>query len=165
MHKPRLPNRIPDNLEVGTKAAYSRTFTEADVALFIGVNWDINPLHTDDEYVSATPFKQRILPGLLTASMLTHIGGLWAFVAKEMELEFVAPIFIGDTITAHAEIIEMDQEKAWILLGCHCTNQQGVEVLRARIGRIPWNFRKLGVMSMKMPTASRGVLWLFSIDL
>lgn len=137
MQRPRLPNRIPDKIEVGAKVAYSRTFTEADVALFIGVTWDINPLHTDDEYASATPFKKRILPGMLTASMLTHFGGLWAFVAKEMEFEFVAPVFIGDTITAHAEIIEMDQEKGWILLRCRCINQEGVEVLRAKISGFP----------------------------
>ena len=42
-------------------------------------NLGVNPLHTNDRYVSELPFQQRIVPGLLTASMLTHLGGLWSF--------------------------------------------------------------------------------------
>ena len=109
---PVLPLRIPATNQVGSCAAFTRTLTEADVSLFIGVTWDVNPLHTDDQYAHATPFKRRIVPGLLTASLLTHLGGLWAFMATEMHFEFLAPVYINDTITAEAEIIAADAEKA-----------------------------------------------------
>lgn len=140
MDRPLLPKRIPDSMDVGAKVAFTRTFTEADVALFIGVTWDINPLHTDAVYAKASPFKRLIVPGLLTASLLTHFGGLWAFIAKEISLEFTAPVHVGDSITAESEVIESKPEKGWIRLQCRCTNQDGVEVLRAKISGFPGTF-------------------------
>lgn len=140
MDTPLLPKRIPDTAVVGAKVAFTRTLTEADVALFIGVTWDVNPLHTNDEYVSETRFKRRIVPGLLTASLLTHLGGLWAFMATEMHFEFLAPVYIGDTITAEAEIVEMRESEGWVRLRCRCTNSQSKEVLRAEVMGIPGQF-------------------------
>ena len=96
---------------MGDKVAFTRTITEADVALFIGTTWDVNPLHTDEIYCSATPFKHRIVPGLLTASLLTHLGGLWAFLATEMHIYYLAPVYIGDSITAEGEIAEMNDHR------------------------------------------------------
>ena len=54
MAAPLLPRRIPEAPVVGQKASFTRTLTEADVALFIGVTWDVNPLHTNDTYVAET---------------------------------------------------------------------------------------------------------------
>lgn len=107
------------------------------MALFIGVTWDVNPLHTDDGYASATSFGKRIVPGLLTASMLTHMGGLWAFMATKMQFKFLAPVFIGDTITAEAEIIEVNEEKGWVRLQCRCVNEGGEEVLIGEVDGFP----------------------------
>jgi 3-hydroxybutyryl-CoA dehydratase len=75
MNTPYMPNRIPHATSVGERVSFSRTLTEADVALFIGVTWDVNPLHTNDRNVSELPFQRRIVLGLLIASMLTHLGG------------------------------------------------------------------------------------------
>jgi 3-hydroxybutyryl-CoA dehydratase len=125
MKTPTLPNRIPHGTSVGERSSFSRTLTEADVALFIGVTWDVNPLHTNDRYVSEMPFQRRIVPGLLTASLLTHLGGLWAFLAQEMHFKFLAPVYIGETITAEAVVIEADKEKNWVKLDCRCVNGVG----------------------------------------
>ena len=109
MSTPILPHRTLRTTQIGAKAAFTRTLTEADAALFIGVTWDVNPYHTDDSYVAQTQFGRRIVPGLLTASLLTHIGGLWAFLATEMSFEFLGPVYIGDTVTAEAEIAEISE--------------------------------------------------------
>jgi len=69
----------------------------------------VNPYHTDDTYVSATRSKRRIVPGLLTAGRLTHIGGLWAFLATEMHFQFLAPVYIDDTIAAETEVAEFER--------------------------------------------------------
>jgi 3-hydroxybutyryl-CoA dehydratase len=140
MSTPILPRRIPEAPTVGAKAAFSRTLTEVDVALFIGVTWDINPLHTDDEYARQTRFKRRIVPGLLTASLLTHLGGLWAFMATEMHFEFLAGVYVGDTITASSEVIESDPSHNRVRLLCRCVNQDGLEVLRGEVSGYPGRF-------------------------
>ena len=66
LNEPILPRRTMQAAELGAKAAFTRTLTEADMALFIGVTWDVNPLHTDDTYARASRFKGRIVPGLLS---------------------------------------------------------------------------------------------------
>lgn len=140
MERPILPKRMIGSPVVGEKVGFTRTFTEADVALFIGTTWDVNPLHTDEIYCRATPFGQRIVPGLLTASLLTHLGGLWAFLATEMDFHFLAPVYVGDSITAEAELAEVDTRTSKVLLKCKCTNQQGQEVLRADVRGTPGKF-------------------------
>lgn len=146
MERPVLPFRTPPGLQVGSRLAFTRTLTEADVALFIGVSWDVNPLHTDDSYVSQTPFKRRIVPGLLTASLLTHLGGLWAFLAQQMSFQFLAPVYIGETITAEAEIVEADESRGWVRLSCRCLKADGREALRAEITGYPGRFESLGAV-------------------
>lgn len=125
---------------LGTKASFTRTLTEGDVALFIGVTWDVNPYHTDAVFASRNHFGKRIVPGLLTAGLLTHLGGLWAFLATEMQFEFLAPVFIGDTITATAEVVEADISQGKVVLECDCANEAGVQVLRARVSGFPGQF-------------------------
>ena len=139
MLTPLLPHRIPNATRVGEKVAFTRTLTEADAALFIGVTWDVNPYHTDDSYVAQTQFGRRIVPGLLTASLLTHLGGLWAFLATEMSFEFLGPVYIGDTVTAEAEIIEVS-ERGWVRLAGRVVGADGKEVLRAVIRGYPGRF-------------------------
>ena len=138
---PILPNRIPRAVRVGEKVAFTRTLTEADAALFIGVTWDINPYHTDDHYAAQTRFGRRIVPGLLTASLLTHFGGLWAFLATEMTFEFLGPVYIGDTVTAEAEIAEVS-DKGWVRLAGRVTGPDGQDVLRATIRGYPGRFEE-----------------------
>lgn len=140
MNRPTLPKRVIGSPMVGEKVAFTRTLTEADVALFIGTTWDVNPLHTDEIYCSATPFRHRIVPGLLTASLLTHLGGLWAFLATEMDFKFLAPVYVGDSLTAEGEVSQVDAENGSVLLVCRCTNQAGVDVLLANIRGYPGKF-------------------------
>lgn len=139
MLTPLLPHRIPNAIRLGEKVAFTRTLTEADAALFIGVTWDVNPYHTDDAYVAETRFGRRIVPGLLTASLLTHLGGLWAFLATEMAFEFLGPVYIGDTVTAESEIVEVN-EKGWVRLAGRVIGHDGQDVLRATIRGYPGRF-------------------------
>ena len=140
MSTPILPRRILQGPILGASASFSRTFSEADVALFIGVTWDVNPLHTDEVYAQQTRFGKRIVPGMLTASLLTHLGGLWAFMATEVRFEFLAPVFVGDTITATAEVVTDDSQHNRVRLKCTCTNQDGVEVLHGEVWGHPGRF-------------------------
>ncbi|MDQ3567527.1 MAG: hypothetical protein M3397_05540 [Actinomycetota bacterium] len=65
-----------DELEVGRTFTFRRTFTEGDVALFCGVTGDYNPYHQDAEFAGESFYGRLTIPGLLTGSMLTHIGGM-----------------------------------------------------------------------------------------
>jgi 3-hydroxybutyryl-CoA dehydratase len=130
-----------DALVVGQAFTYRRTFTEGDVALFCGVTGDLNPYHLDDEHARGSWFGRRIVPGLLTGSMMTHIGGLLGFLATEMSFEFAAPVYIGDTITCTVTFVEKDEQQRRMVGQVRCVNQQGDEVLLARFAGFPSQIR------------------------
>ena len=133
-----LPGRLPPaELRVGLKTWFRRTLTEGDVAMFIGATWDINPLHTDDVYARHSRFGRRIVPGLLVASLLTHLGGLWGFMATRMDFRFLVPVFPGETITAEGMIVELDESRDWVRLQCTCRNEKGQAVLEGQVEGFP----------------------------
>ena len=43
-----------EEFQVGDREAFSKTITDADIALFCGVSGDMYPLHVDDEYAKTT---------------------------------------------------------------------------------------------------------------
>jgi len=128
-------------LEVGNRFQFTRTFTEAEVSLFIGVTGDFNPYHTDAEFMASTRFKRPIVPGLLTGSMLTHVGGLLGFLAHEMAFQFLAPVYPGDTITMEMWVAEKDPARRHMVLEAECRNSHGDLVLRGRVVGFPTRVR------------------------
>ncbi len=130
-----------DAILVGQTFTFRRTFTEGDVALFCGVTGDYNPYHIDETFAQSNFFGRRIIPGLLTGSMLTHIGGMIGFLATEMHFHYVESVYIGDTITCTVTFIEKDEQKRLFKVTGSFVNQHGVEVLRARFSGFPANVR------------------------
>jgi len=64
--------------------------------------------------------------------LLTHLGGLWAFLATEMSFEFLGPVYVGNAVTAEAEIVEVN-DRGWVRLAGRVVSVDGKEVLRATI--------------------------------
>jgi acyl dehydratase len=139
-HRERLSMSFAE-LEAGRKFVYRRTFTDGDVALFCGVTGDFNPYHQDEVFAASTPFGRRIIPGLLTGSMLTHVGGLLGFLATEMHFEFLAGVYVGDTVTCTLAFAERDEHRRRLTGEAIYVNQDGQEVLRARFEGFPAQVR------------------------
>jgi 3-hydroxybutyryl-CoA dehydratase len=133
--------RAFDSIEVGQIFTFRRTFTTGDVTLFCGVTGDYNPYHIDQTFIQESWFKRPIIPGLLTASMITHIGGLIGFLATEMAFEFPLAVFVGDTVTCTVTITEKDELERKIRAVAIAVNQNGMEVLRARFAGFPADVR------------------------
>jgi 3-hydroxybutyryl-CoA dehydratase len=120
-------------LKVGDMAETAKTISEADVYLYAGITGDFNPTHVNEEYARNTSFKTRIAHGMLTAGLISavlanQLPGPGTIYLKQ-ELSFLAPVMIGDTITARVEIIEILQEKNRIRFKTTCSNQNGNVVL------------------------------------
>ncbi|MEC5425625.1 MaoC family dehydratase [Virgibacillus sp. C22-A2] len=118
---------------IGQSAQFSRTVTETDFILFAGLSGDYNPVHVDYEYAKRTYFGERISHGLLTASYLSRLLGMHlpgpGSVYVSQTLSFVRPVYIGNTITAKAEITDIDKEKRLLTLHTTCRNQDDHIVL------------------------------------
>jgi len=113
-----------DDLKVGQKAFLRKTITEADLSHFIAITGDKNPLHVDERFAEQTFFGQKIVHGMLSASLFStlvgmHLPGIGA-IFKSQTLNFLRPVFIGDNLCAWFEIIALDPEteiieiKSWI---------------------------------------------------
>lgn len=114
----------------GAVYSWRRTFTDGDVTAFCGVTGDFNPYHLDGEFAAGSRFGARIVPGLLTASMCTHIGGMLGVLASDMRFEFLAPVFVGDTVTCTVRFTDRDEARLRLRGEVDCVNQEGREVLR-----------------------------------
>jgi 3-hydroxybutyryl-CoA dehydratase len=122
-----------DQLSIGDSDRFSKTVTDADIYLFAGVTGDLNPAHIDETYAQGTFFKTRIAHGMLSAGFISAVIGTRlpgpGTVYLQQSLNFLAPVRIGDTVTASAEVIEKIDAKRRIRLKTTCVNQDGVEVL------------------------------------
>ncbi len=123
-----------------------RTITEADVVMFAAFSSDWNSIHTDKHYAESTPFGQRIAHGLLGfvagACLISRVGW-FTFWPQSMEcitgldkVRFPKPVFIGDSIHLHAEIVEMlpaPGDKGIITTKLRIINQHDETVITGRI--------------------------------
>jgi 3-hydroxybutyryl-CoA dehydratase len=121
-----------NELNVGDAAEFSKTISESDVYLFAGVTGDLNPAHINEAYAQKTFFKTRIAHGMLSAGFVSAVLGNQlpgpGSIYVRQELNFLAPMRIGDTITARVEVIEKNTEKNRVRLRTTCVNQDGVKV-------------------------------------
>ncbi len=104
-----------DQLKIGDAAEFSKTIGESDVYLYAGLTGDMNPAHINEAYAQTTFFKTRIAHGMLPAGFISSVLGMklpgpGAIYVKQ-ELNFLAPVPIGDTIAARGEVIEIVAEK------------------------------------------------------
>lgn len=122
-----------DELVVGEKAAVEKTVTEQDVNLFAEVSGDYNPVHTNEAFAQNTRFKKRIAHGTLAASLVSRVIGTKlpgpGTIYLSQTLNFKAPVYFGDTITAEVEIIEKIATRNFVKLKTVCCNQTGAVVL------------------------------------
>lgn len=131
MNEPRYLNDIAVGLQFESTA---RTITEADIVGFAGLSGDFYPLHMDAEFAARGPFGQRIAHGMLIASISTGLRSAlddWAILAfLSTTRNFVAPVFIGDTIRIHYRVSEVKPSSSGaargvVRLGLQIVKQDG----------------------------------------
>ncbi|GAB4530542.1 MAG: MaoC/PaaZ C-terminal domain-containing protein [Anaerolineales bacterium] len=131
-----------EEFEIGQKIITAgRTVTEADVVAFAGLSGDFNQMHVDAEYSHSTPFGQRVAHGLLGLSIVSGLsvqtGILEGTVIAFREInswKFSAPIFLGDTIHAELEVVEVSPTPRLgggaVILRISAKNQHGKSVMK-----------------------------------
>jgi 3-hydroxybutyryl-CoA dehydratase len=122
-----------DELKVGDTAEFTKTVSEADIYLYAGVTGDVNPAHIDEVHASSTFFKTRIAHGMLLGGFISTVLGNrlpgYGTIYMKQQLEFLAPVRIGDTVTARAEVVEVMKEENSVKLRTTCVNQEGKMVV------------------------------------
>jgi acyl dehydratase len=124
------------NLQLGQKASRSITLTEKHVRKYSEISGDYNPLHYDESFAAQTRFGRLVVQGGLTTGLLHALvamdvpGPGTVFLSQDWK--FTAPVFIGDTITAEAEVLSIHETKPVTQLGFIIKRQDGEVVLEGQ---------------------------------
>ncbi len=115
-----MPGKYFEDLHIGQRIRHSngRTVTEMDNVLFSMLTMNTQPLHSNEDFASRTPFGQRIVNGLFTLGLVTGLT-----VAELTEGTIIAnlgydkivhpnPVFHGDTLYAESEVLEKRESKS-----------------------------------------------------
>ena len=113
-----------EDLEVGQTAELRRTVAAADLDAFAAVTGDTNPVHLDEAYAAATPFKGRIAHGMLSAGYISAVLGTRlpgpGAVYVSQSLSFRRPVRIGDEVTAEVKVTAIDAARGRVTFATTC---------------------------------------------
>jgi 3-hydroxybutyryl-CoA dehydratase len=118
---------------IGSSATMTKTFFDEDVRAFADISGDRNPIHLNEEYAAGTRFGKRLVHGILTSGLISAILGMelpgpGSIYIKQI-LNFKAPVYIGDTITATVTITGIREDKPILTLETICRNQNDIIVI------------------------------------
>jgi acyl dehydratase len=115
-----MAGRFFDQWQVGDRIAHDlrRTVTETDNLLFTVMTHNPQPLHLDAEAAKASEFGQILVNGTYTFALLiglsvgdTTMGTLVANLGYD-KLVMPKPVFIGDTLRAETEVVELKDSRS-----------------------------------------------------
>ena len=115
-----MAGRFYDEWQVGDRLTHDirRTVTETDNLLFSTMTHNPQPRHLDAEAAKASEFGQILVNGTFTFALMvglsvgdTTLGTLVANLGYD-KLVMPKPVFIGDTLRAETEVVELRDSKS-----------------------------------------------------
>ncbi len=120
-------------LKIGDSFSRTREVTDALVRAFAELSGDFNSIHLDEEFAARTRFGRRIAHGMLTGAFISAVLGQEfaerKIVYLSQTMRFIAPVFIGDSVTVTSTVSHIRGDKGIVTLQTICTNQNGEEVV------------------------------------
>jgi len=119
---------------IGQIATISKTVSDKDVKQFAKLVGDKNLIHIDEEFAKKTQFGKRIVHGMFGASLISAVLGMKlpgpGVIYLSQSLQFTAPVFIGDKITAQVIVVKIREDKPIITMETNCINQNDEIVIK-----------------------------------
>ena len=121
-------------LAVGMKESFTKTITQEMLEKFYELSGDENPLHVDAAYARTKGFQDRVVYGMLTASLISTLGGCYLpgkyCLIQGVETKFLRPVFPGDEITVTGEVIDVRPELKYLEIRVTMRNQKDEKVVK-----------------------------------
>lgn len=126
-----------EEITIGQKERFSVTITEEMQDSFRNITGDINPLHASSEYAKEKGHKDRVVFGMLSASLLSTLAGVYIpgerSLIQSVEVKFRKPVYIGDTLSVEGVVSDKSDAVSTIVIKFVMTNQDGVKVLKGEM--------------------------------
>lgn len=126
-----------EDLSVGQTAEFSREVTADMMDSFCNISGDVNPLHRNTAFAKGKGYPGRVVYGMLTSSLYSCLGGVYIpgenCLLQSVHIDFLAPVFIGDTLTCTGKIVEKNDSVRQVVINAVIRNQDGKKVSRAKI--------------------------------
>lgn len=128
-----------EQIEIGQKKEFKVTIPESLVNDFAKLSGDYNPLHMNDEYSKSTKFHSRVVHGMLLASFLSRMVGMYLpgkhALYLSQSLEFHNPCFLNDEIIISSVVIDKSDSTKIIKIESDIRNNNN-QVLLSGVGKI-----------------------------
>lgn len=136
--------RCFEDFDVGDvfRSRLGRTITDADNTWFTCLTMNTNQIHFNAEYAARTRFERPLVNSTFTLALVT---GLTVPDTSEnaaanlawTEIKLPKPVFVGDTLWAESEILELRESGSNPSVGivsmrCRGVNQRGEVVIEFR---------------------------------
>ena len=135
----KVSERTFDEIEVGLTRQFQITITESMVDDFAKLTGDFSPIHIDEDYARTTTFQRRVVHGMLLASFLSRMDGMYLpgkhALYFSQSLNFRYPCFIGDIITVSSIVVGKSQSTKILKIESKITNQDN-KIILSGVGRV-----------------------------
>jgi len=126
-----------EDIQLGMKEDFSITVTAEMMQMFLNLTGDTNPLHCDKDFAKQRGYKERVAYGMLTASFLSTLAGVYLpgknSLIHEVEQKFVAPVFPGDVLSVVGQVVEKNDTFRYFVMKVMVLNSDGKKVLRGKM--------------------------------
>ena len=126
-----------EEIENGHKEQFEVEITSEMLDRFCEITGDCNPMHSDEAYAASKGYKGRICYGMLTASFLSTLAGMYIpgerSLIHSVETIFKNPVYVGDTLTVIGEVASKNDNFKVLELKVQIVNQDGKKVVRGKM--------------------------------
>lgn len=155
MSEQRMQNITFDELQIGQSASLTRTLTKKDIELFALVSGDVNPAHLDKEYADDSLFRGVIGHGMWSGGLISTVLGTVmpgpGTIYMGQEMNFLAPVRIGDDITVTLTVKSKHESKPIVIFECICQNARG-EIVVQGTSKVLAPTKKINVDRPQLPS-------------
>ena len=126
------------HVEIGARTEFTKTVGETDVYMFAGITGDFSPNHVNQAYMEKSQWGRRMAHGALLVGFMSTVSTLAIAHTRGSDetpvavgfdkVRFLAPVFLGDTVTTAYTIAEIDEERRRSTAEIEVTNQDGTLV-------------------------------------
>ena len=126
-----------EEIHVGLEESFTVEITEESMSAFLGITGDVNPLHADEAYAKEKGFSSRVAYGMLTASYLSTLAGVYLPGERSLiygvDIEFPKPVYIGDVLTVTGTVSSKDERFGMFVMDVVIKRENGQKVCRGKM--------------------------------